>query len=196
MKKKTIITAALILALLLLVGGAIAYFTDKETVGNVFTVGKVDIKLEETAWDETKAENLVPGEAVKKNPTIVNIGTVDAYAFMVVEVPCAGDREVFKFDFQREWTGLDLGTCQDGLATRVYYYGTGGTLKKLTVGQTTEPLFSIAEMIYDLTPEEAEDISKTINVYGYGIQADGITNTTPSNVWTLFNNSGNSNSGS
>ena len=49
MKKKLIVICAVVaLALAAIVGGTLAYFTDTKTATNTFTVGDINIKLEET----------------------------------------------------------------------------------------------------------------------------------------------------
>lgn len=56
MKKKTILVAAIAVMLVaaLVVGGTLAYFTDKDHADNVFTVGKVDISLQENFEQNAK----------------------------------------------------------------------------------------------------------------------------------------------
>lgn len=86
-RKKLVITAA-VLAIVLLIGGLLAYFTDTTTEKtNVFTVGdKVDIELQET-WTEGDGLGIATGETVEKAPYVQNIGANDAYVFMKVSIP-------------------------------------------------------------------------------------------------------------
>ncbi len=95
MKKKT---KALLLAsgaVVLVAGsvlGTLAFLTDREDVVNVFTIGKVDITLDETDVDgdnDTKknAYRLVPGEEYVKDPTVsIVAGSEEAYIRMIVTV--------------------------------------------------------------------------------------------------------------
>ena len=53
MKKRKTIIAAVVLLLVFVVGRAVAYFTDTESVTNTFTIGNVDITLTEPNWDDT-----------------------------------------------------------------------------------------------------------------------------------------------
>lgn len=57
MKKKTILVAAIAVMLVaaLVVGGTLAYFTDKDNATNTFTVGNVDIKLLESSLHRENA---------------------------------------------------------------------------------------------------------------------------------------------
>lgn len=67
MKKKNLITAAVSLALVAVVGvgATLAYFTDKtETKKNVFSAGKVSINLIDETWD---VEGQVKGEYYEKD---------------------------------------------------------------------------------------------------------------------------------
>lgn len=90
----------LVLSAALLVGasvaGTVAYLTDKEDVTNTFTVGNIDIKLDEanTATDDANdrtedgnAYHLLPNQAYTKDPTVwVKEGSEEAYIRMIVTV--------------------------------------------------------------------------------------------------------------
>ena len=73
MTKKKI---AIILCLAVLVGafsinGTISYLQDDDSVTNVFTVGNIEVGLEEDKWTpEDEAEERYPGDIKYKNPTI------------------------------------------------------------------------------------------------------------------------------
>lgn len=90
MKKKTILVAAIAVMLVaaLVVGGTLAYFTDKtEAKPNTFTVGNVGIELTETAWHDNDDHTLVPGKFYDKNPTItVDADSQDAYVFLKLDL--------------------------------------------------------------------------------------------------------------
>ncbi len=73
--------------------GAYSYFTQKESVANVFTVGDLKVGLKETEWDpqEGDGKNIHPGYTVYKNPTVKNLksGNRDSescYVLMRVKV--------------------------------------------------------------------------------------------------------------
>lgn len=92
--KKKIVALCLVLALALTaIGGAtLAYFTDFETKTNTFTVGDVDIQLNE---EFNQGAVLVPGAKDKNNVpkvvTVKNIGESDAYMWIEVWVPASLD---------------------------------------------------------------------------------------------------------
>lgn len=68
-------------------GGTFAYLTDSEGSVNTFTVGSVQIDLEEPNWNPDDTKDIVPNEVVKKDPRIENTGTNTAYAFAEVKIP-------------------------------------------------------------------------------------------------------------
>ena len=103
--KKTTAVLASICAVLIALNaglGTLAYLTDEATVVNTFTVGKVDIDLNETATDENGnpitgddgqpvdrvVENkyhLIPGKSYVKDPTItVKAKSEEAYVRMML----------------------------------------------------------------------------------------------------------------
>lgn len=90
MKKKTILVAAIAVMLVaaLVVGGTLAYFTDKSDAKvNTFTMGNVGIDLTETKWDAKADHTLVPGKFYDKNPTItVDADSQDAYVFLKLDM--------------------------------------------------------------------------------------------------------------
>lgn len=79
-RKEGLMAAALALTITLTgvgIQGTYSYFTHKEVVNNVFTVGELDVDLEEPEWDpeEGDGENIYPGYTVYKNPTVKNVET-------------------------------------------------------------------------------------------------------------------------
>ena len=88
MKKTTakalVITGAICLAT---VGGVSAFLTDYDKATNQFTVGKVDIDLDEPGWKPEDHTKLEPGEVISKDPQITNTGTNDAFTYLEVSVP-------------------------------------------------------------------------------------------------------------
>lgn len=96
MKKKNLITAAVSLALVAVVGvgATLAYFTDKTDVkNNVFTTGSVDITLTDTSESEkaTEVENgivyeeVMPGDLLDKN-VYVTVDKMSAPSYVGVFV--------------------------------------------------------------------------------------------------------------
>ena len=84
MSKKTwILIASLVLSLTLGLGGSLAYLTDTDTKVNTFTMGNVDIEVEENFPES----NIKPGVNVTKEAKIANTGSNDAWVWMEIAVP-------------------------------------------------------------------------------------------------------------
>lgn len=88
-KKSLILVVSLVLALTMGLGGTLAFFTDRDSETNIFTVGNVDIDLTE---DFEQGAELVPGKDIEKKPVITNVGNNDAYVWMTVAVPAGLER--------------------------------------------------------------------------------------------------------
>ena len=95
-KRKTLLVAmALSMVAILAAGATLAYFTAEDEVKNVFTMGNVDISLDEApvvktddkwAADEEAArvktneyKDIYPGAVLPKDPTVHNDGSYEAY---------------------------------------------------------------------------------------------------------------------
>ena len=75
-RKLMLVAIALCMAAILLAGGTLAYLTDTDEKVNTFTVGNVQIEIDENFTDKSK---LLPGIDVTKEVKIKNVGTEDAY---------------------------------------------------------------------------------------------------------------------
>ena len=87
MKKKIVALCLCVALAVVAIGGAtLAYFTDTDDATNTFTVGKVDITLNET-FDKNNAK-LMPGVDVNKDVSItLNEGSSDAYVWYLWKIP-------------------------------------------------------------------------------------------------------------
>ncbi len=215
-KKKTIIAAAILLAVCA-IGGAVAYFTDTETKTNTFTIGNVDITLTETAWDDTDAnsnnipdaaENVTHEDTIAKNPVITNVSSsAPAYVFAKVEIPCATvtdnstnpatvtTEEIFSLGtIGTGWTLMTNGTCTENatthkyVATKIYNYGTDSAMTSLAASAATPALFSNVTLNASIDGSESGlSGAQDIVVTGYGIQTKNIaTPAAPATVWSNF----------
>ena len=94
--KKKILALCLVVALAAtaVIGGTLAYFTDTKEATNTFTVGNVEIKLDEAVPGEqgkrteegVEYTGIVPGVAYGKDPIVTNTGANDAYVRLKVRV--------------------------------------------------------------------------------------------------------------
>jgi len=103
LRKLLMLTSATLLLVSVTVGATLAYLTDMDAVTNTFTVGKVDISMDEARVDEygqaIDAENdrvqsntyhLIPGQTYDKDPTIyVTEDSEDCWLFVKVVNPLA-----------------------------------------------------------------------------------------------------------
>ncbi len=205
MNKKKIIIASLVLLLVFAVGGAIAYFTDTDTKTNTFTVGNVDITLTEEHWSTTDAngnnipdaaENISPGVTVAKDPVVTNVSaTAPAYVYAKVEIPCSTAvttpevipaKEIFTLNsIGSGWNLMNDGACDNGVATKVYNYGTASAMTALAAGSATPAVFANVTLNNAITgSEQGLSGNKNVVVTGYGVQTTGLTANTPSGIWT------------
>lgn len=110
MKKKIVSLALAVCLLAIAAVGTLAYFTDKDAADNVFVTGNVKIDLKENFGDNdpTTPEKLVPctGSAqngtlengIKKEVSVKNIGTEDAYVRVHIAIPAVLDNGNPDFD--------------------------------------------------------------------------------------------------
>ena len=172
MKKKTL---ALLLALVLVfgaaVGGTIAYLTSNDIVTNTFTVGKVEITLDEADVDEYGAAidgaarvdansyKLIPGHTYTKDPTIhVAAGSEDCWLFAKID---NGLGTAATLTMVEGWTEIDT-------TNHVWAYNT-----KVSAGADVT-VFTQFTFSKDITATELLDYNgKTIVVTACAVQADG-----------------------
>lgn len=94
MKKKIVALCLCVALAVVAIGGAtLAYFTDTKTANNTFTMGNVQIKLDETNIAEPEGDRVTsntydvyPGEVVTKDPIVHNTGKNGAYIRAIVTV--------------------------------------------------------------------------------------------------------------
>lgn len=196
MNKKKAIAVAIVLALILLIGGMLAYFTDTETKTNVFVLGdKVDISLNET-FNETLANGVHPGTTVEKQPIVVNASTTTpAYVFLEVKVPLYDsnndstvDAELFQYTVKSGWYQLSVNTdTTTRFRTYVYAYGSETAMTELAANAQTPALFDDVTLVSTLTAAQKETApaNPNIDLKAYGIQTDNV-GTTPSEVFAKF----------
>lgn len=175
MKKKTL---ALVLALTLLVagvvGGTLAWLTDRTAeVKNTFTVGDINIGLTETTTDY----KMVPGNTIAKDPTVTVKANSEA-CWLFVQVTESENLDTFiTYAIANGWTKLKSG---------VYY-------REVSASDADQP-FSVlagnAVTVNNTVTKEmltAKDFTNpTLTFKAYAIQKDHFT--TPADAWAEVNN--------
>lgn len=168
MTKKKIVSLCLaaVLVVMAVAGATVAYFTDTDSKDNTFTVGNVDITLTEPSWNTNgqESDDVYPGEPLKKDPTVENVGKNPCFVRIKVENLDQFDQKgmiTYRTDYVTGKLGTDWVLHTDG-----YFYYT----KVLAVGETTDALFDQIVMPTGLTGgETAEDIVVTAQA----VQAQG-----------------------
>ncbi len=209
MSKRKTIAVAIVLALVLVIGGMLAYFTDTDTRINVFSLGdNIEISLSETGWTNssgsnytrTEANGMHPGTTVAKDPTINNDSTTTpAYVFAEVTVPCYAstgttvDTPLYTLgNIGSGWTLIKTNAIDttNKTITYVYAYGTSSSMTSLAKNTTTStPVFGTVSVPSTLTAAQAKTApaNPDVVVVGRGIQTDGLGDaTTPAAIYALL----------
>ena len=190
--KALLLTLCAVLLVAASVMGTMAYLTSTDEVQNTFTVGQVQITLDEKDTDNStpdadrdkaNAYHLLPGNEYEKDPTVhVNAVSEDSWIFVKVEYGIAafeaatsteenGYKSISDQITANGWTALD------GVAN-VYYkpYTKSATGSDLIVFSN----FKIADTANDV--QGWATLNATVNITAYAVQKDGFD--TASAAWT------------
>lgn len=203
--KKTSKALLLMLCAVLLVAasvlGTMAYLTSSDEVVNTFTVGNVQIKLDEAKANpdgslvqdadrvEANSYKLLPGHTYKKDPmvTVLN-GSESAYIKMTVTFTKAAALDaifdpngatltnIFNGYESTNWTykGNTKDTAAD---TRTYEFWYKEAVAAPDNDVALDALFDSITVPGNITNEQLDTIKgMTITVNAYAIQADGFAN--------------------
>lgn len=209
--KKTKTLALLLCAVLLVcvsVLGTLAYLTSQDTITNTFTVGQVNIHLDEAkvtpdgvvveGADRVKenAYHLIPGQTYVKDPTLaIEKDSEDAYVRMLVEINCAKELdEIFApgvsltsiFNGYDENTWIYTDEVKDvNKNTVTYEFRYKEIVKKPTDNASLDPLFDSITIPATMTGEDLAKINDLkITVIGHAIQATGFDDV--DKAWEAF----------
>lgn len=192
------------------VAGTVAYLTDRASAVNTFTVGQVDITVDEEKVDpdgtpvpgaDRVTENtyhLIPGQTYIKDPTMtVDKNSEEAYVRMLVTVNCAS-----QLDAVFAPSGANLTSIFNGYdaANWIYETETRDTLSntityEFRYKETVDPdgtsdvvldaLFDSITIPGTLDGDDMKSIEDlTITVVGHAIQKAGFD--TDDAAWTAF----------
>lgn len=189
-RKRQIIIAMALIAVMAIAGTS-AYFTSSEEVNNTWTVGKVEIDLEEKEYDEHKDEetkDITPNAELHKDPKAVNTGNNDAFVFMRVRIPKATVKvasqdgtiaanatlqELFEYKWNSGWTAIDSKEVKVGNNTYQEYvvvYGSNAECTAVKPGESTSVLFANATGAHIATPGVAGLITFKNIIEGQGLE--------------------------
>lgn len=191
-KKALILSLCAVLLVTASVLGTVAYLTSTDKVVNTFTVGNVEITLDETDVDingDKDGENrvtensykLMPGHTYTKDPIIhVDVNSEDCYLFVKVENGIAaieGETTVAGQMAAKGWVAVEENNG-------IYVYTTDKVNPAVVSKRADVPVFdtfTIAGTVDNSTL--AAYANKTITVTAYAIQADGFEGKTASEIW-------------
>lgn len=170
LNRKWLMVIALVMSLTMATAGTLAYLTDNDSATNTFTIGDVDIELEEPSWDPEDEPTLLPGVEIEKDPQIRNAGNTEAWVWMEIVIP-AELYDIIELDYSTNgWTKGAVTTNEDGDKVVLMKYDS-----KLAAGATTTPpaftTVSIPTSVTEL-PEGMETADIVVNAYA--IQAEKI----------------------
>ena len=198
------IMLALFSAMLLVcvtVGATVAYLTSSDTVTNTFTVGNVQIKLDEAkanadgslvegaARVKANAYKLLPGHTYNKDPMVTVLsGSESCYVKMTVTFSKAaaldaifapnGANMTSIFNGYDNTNWIYKGNTEDtGKNTRTYEFWYKDTVDAANGDVALDALFDSITVPGNITNDQLKTIEgMTITVNAYAIQADGFAN--------------------
>ena len=209
MKKKLMTVLALVLVVAMSVAGTYAYLTSADKVVNTFTVGDVQIKLDEAkanpdgslaAGDERVKANsykLLPGHKYNKDPMVTVLeGSESSYVKMTVTFSKAAELDaifapnganllsIFKGYDSTNWELKNV--TKDTVAnTRTYEFWYKETVAAPNGDVALDALFDSITVPGTITNAQLATIEgMTITVNAYAIQADGFS--TADAAWEAY----------
>jgi len=194
--KALLLTLCAVLLITASVLGTMAYLTSKDAVNNTFTVGKVEITLDETkvktdgtAFDpaaRVKANeyHLIPGHVYIKDPTVtIKEGSENSYIRMIVTINEQADldaifapaglnlTEVFGGYVPENWILFEE---KEILDTRSYEFRYKETVAAPTADVVLPDLFNTITLPGTVTGTQLATLDNLkIDVVAHAIQADG-----------------------
>ena len=184
MKKRNVLTLllALVLVAAIAVGSTLAYFTSQDDTSNTFTMGKVEINLDESddegvTWEEDGLEYsaVLPGNVENKIARVtVDEDSEDCYLMMTVEVAVAEDTTLTSADIAALY-----GAIVDAIDDEAWTVTTenDGTLKCVYNGSlTAEEEVRLFETITIPTSFGNNTAGQSFEIVlnAYAIQADNL----------------------
>lgn len=208
--KALLLTLCAVLLVAATIFGTMAYLTSTDTVTNTFTVGKVNIKLDEAkanpdgtlveGAERVKANEykLLPGHTYNKDPMVTVLsGSESSYVKMTVTFSKANELDAIfapdGADMLKIFNGYDAanwiakGNTKDATAnTRTYEFWYKEAVAAPTADVALDALFDSITVPGTITGAQLATIEgMTITVNAYAIQADGFANADA--AWAAFN---------
>ena len=207
--KALLLTLCAVLLVAATIFGTMAYLTSQDTVTNTFTVGKVNIKLDEAkanpdgtlveGAERVKANSykLLPGHTYNKDPMVTVLsGSESSYVKMTVTFSKANELDAIfapdGADMLKIFNGYDAtkwtykGNTKDATAnTRTYEFWYKEAVGAPDGDVALDALFDSITVPGEITNEQLATIEgMTITVNAYAIQADGFADAAA--AWAAF----------
>ncbi len=213
-KRALIMAVSIVLSLSLSIYGTLAFLTDSSTVVNTFTVGNVDITVDETDVNpdgtptgepdrvEQNDYHLIPGHSYTKDPTMtVHANSEDSYVRMKVTLSNFAELKAIdalggeNFELANLVAGLDETiwvpvepAVEDAEANTVTYefrYHKIVEKAEPAADIVLEPLFTEFVVPGEVTGDELKTLSNmTMTIDGHAIQAYSFD--TANDAWAAF----------
>ena len=185
--KKTLITIlATVLVCCCVVGGTLAWLMDKtETITNTFTVGDIEITLEETE----ATYKMVPGNEIAKDPKVTVLKDSEACWLFVKIDKSANFNDFMTYSVAAGWTELTAGSG-------IYYREVGATTEDtafnvLAAGTDATMANGCVKVNDTVTAEELAEVATsnkpTLSFTAYAVQKDNVADATT--AWSIATNS-------
>lgn len=209
MKKKLMTVLALVLVVAMSVAGTYAYLTSADKVVNTFTVGNVQIKLDEAkanpdgslaaGTERVKANSykLLPGHKYNKDPMVTVLsGSESSYVKMTVTFSKAAELDaifdpnganmtsIFNGYDSTNWELKNV-TKDTNANTRTYEFWYKAPVAAPNGDVALDPLFDSITVPGTINNDQLKTIEgMTITVNAYAIQADGFS--TADAAWEAY----------
>ena len=182
-KKLLVMMVACVLAFTCVIGGTIAWLKAETTpLTNTFTVGDINIKLEESDSEQdqdgnklTNSYKMVPGNTIPKDPKVTVVGGSEAcWLFVKVEESAVLDTFI-SYGIAEGWTKL-----QDG----VYYREVAANAADQKFEVLADNLVTVKSDVTkaQMNGLQAEGaVQPTLSFTAYAVQKDNIT--TAADAW-------------
>ena len=192
MKKKSLaLVLALAMIVVCVVGGTLAWLTDKTApVTNTFTYGDINIELKETGatvaadGSATKEFKMIPGYTIDKDPKVtVLAGSEKCYLFVKVDKSTNFDT-FMTYDMAAGWTQGD-GT---NIPSNVYYRVVDASTADQEFGVLANDKVTVKDTVTKadmdgLKANVATQPTLTFTAYAVQLNENNTTEFTPAQAW-------------
>lgn len=180
MKKTLTIIISVILICGCIVGGTMAWLTAQtQTISNTFTIGNINITLEETTGDTYK---MIPGSEIEKDPTVTVIGGSEACWLFVSVVPGADLSDYLNCVVSAVWTELPD-------VANVWYCEVAASDNDQEFAVLQNNAVTVKEEVTKAMADVAATKDLTLSVTAYAIQRENINDA--KTAWEKINSPAN-----